>query len=164
MGSYKWGKMSFREKTGVGHYLKLLMVKQDMAGGLSARQGLGKAKVKVTQSYLTLRDSMDNSPGQNTGVGSRSLLQRTSSRMVWEKEFLLDGPVVKTRCSHNRDPGLIPNWGTRILQSRKLGQKKKKKKSDFGGLRLKDDKSLIREGSRDWKERVGGSRLWGYLL
>ena len=29
---------------------------------------------------------------------------------------------------------------------------------------MKDDKSLIREGSRDWKERVGGSRLWGYLL
>ena len=54
MGSYKWGKMSFREKTGVGHYLKLLMVKQDMVGGLSARQGSGKVKVKVAQSYLTL--------------------------------------------------------------------------------------------------------------
>ena len=46
--------MSFREKTGVGHYLKLLMVKQDLVGGLSARQGSGKAKVKVAQSYLTL--------------------------------------------------------------------------------------------------------------
>ena len=93
MGSYKREKeMSFRKETGVGHYLKLLMVKQDMVGGISTRQGLGKVKAKVAQSYLTLRDSTDNSPGQNAGVGSRSLLQRTSSRMVWEKEFL-DGPV-----------------------------------------------------------------------
>ena len=35
---------------------------------------------------------------------------------------------VKTQCFHNRDPGLIPDWGTRILQSRKLSQKEKKKK------------------------------------
>ena len=62
---------------------------------------------------------------------------------------------VKTQCFHNRDPGLIPDWGPRILQSRKLSQKEKKKKSGFGGLKLKDDKSVIREGSRDWKERVG---------
>ena len=38
-----------------------------------------KMKVKVTQSCLTLCDPMDyspwNSPGQNTGVGSLSLLQ-----------------------------------------------------------------------------------------
>ena len=39
-----------------------------------------KVKVNVTQSYLTLWDPMDykvlwNSPGQNTGVGSLSLLQ-----------------------------------------------------------------------------------------
>ena len=37
-----------------------------------------KVKVKVTQSCLTLCDPMDcpwNSPGQNTGVGSLSLLQ-----------------------------------------------------------------------------------------
>ena len=37
-----------------------------------------KMKVKVTQSCLTLCDPMDyspwNSPGQNTGVGSHSLL------------------------------------------------------------------------------------------
>ena len=37
-----------------------------------------EVKVKVTQSYLTLCDPMDcswNSLGQNTGVGSLSLLQ-----------------------------------------------------------------------------------------
>ena len=41
-----------------------------------------KVKVKVAQSCLTLCDSMDctswNSPGQNTGVGSLSLLQGSS--------------------------------------------------------------------------------------
>ena len=36
---------------------------------------LSKVKVKVPQSCLTLCDPMDNSPGQNTGVGSFSLLQ-----------------------------------------------------------------------------------------
>ena len=40
---------------------------------------LQKRKVKVTQSFPTLRDPIDcspwNSPGQNTGVGSCSLLQ-----------------------------------------------------------------------------------------
>ena len=38
-----------------------------------------KVKVKVAQSCLTVCDSMDcpwNSPGQNTGVSSLSLLQR----------------------------------------------------------------------------------------
>ena len=37
-----------------------------------------KVRVKVAQSYLTLCDPMDcpwNSPGQNTGVGSLSVLQ-----------------------------------------------------------------------------------------
>ena len=40
-----------------------------------------KAKVSVTQLYLTLRNTMDcslcpwNSPGKNTGVGGHSLLQ-----------------------------------------------------------------------------------------
>ncbi|XDC67028.1 hypothetical protein R6Z07M_018210 [Ovis aries] len=49
--------------------------------GCWASQGapvVGKEKVKVAQLCLTLCDSMDcpwNSPGQNTGVGSLSLLQ-----------------------------------------------------------------------------------------
>ena len=34
-----------------------------------------KVKVKVAQSCSTLCDPMDYSPGQNTGVGSLSLLQ-----------------------------------------------------------------------------------------
>ena len=46
---------------------------------LEPQQGLG-SEVKVTQSCPTLCDPMDcslrNSPGQNTGVGSLSLLQR----------------------------------------------------------------------------------------
>ena len=39
--------------------------------------GKFKVKVKVAQSYLTLCDPMDciDSPGQDTGVGSFSLLQ-----------------------------------------------------------------------------------------
>ena len=44
------------------------------------RNTSNKAKVKVTQSCPTLRPhglySLWNSPGQNTGVGSVSLLQR----------------------------------------------------------------------------------------
>ena len=44
------------------------------------KDALGKVKVKVAQSCLTLCDPWTtqsiNSPGQNTGVGSRYLLQR----------------------------------------------------------------------------------------
>ena len=43
-----------------------------------------KVKVKVAQSCSTLWDPMDwNSPGQNTGVGSRSLLQGIFPTQCW---------------------------------------------------------------------------------
>ena len=49
----------------------------------SPRASVGKKKVKVAQPCLTLRPhelySPWNSPGQNTGVGSFSLLQGTFS-------------------------------------------------------------------------------------
>ena len=49
-----------------------------IAGGFFTTEPPGKVKVKVAQSCPTLWDPMQcpwNSPGQNTGVGSLSLLQ-----------------------------------------------------------------------------------------
>ena len=60
---------------GFGQFQRFLFC--NLVGGLHTCD-LGM-KVKVAQSYPTLCDSMDyslwNSPGQNTGVGSLSLLQ-----------------------------------------------------------------------------------------
>ena len=69
------------------------------------------------------------------------------------------GPVVRTRHSHCRIPGLIPGWGTKIPQATRCGQKKKKRE------RQRKDGSL-EEGGKSVKGGWIGDTcgMWGRFL
>ena len=75
---------------------------------------MSASEVKVTQSCLTLCDPMDciDSPGHNTGVGSRSLLQGIVSTQGLNPG-LLHCRGILSWLSHRKIPGassaLIPN-------------------------------------------------------
>ena len=74
-----------------------------------------KVKVKVTQLCLTLCDPMDcslcpwNSPGQNTGMGSLSLLQGIFPTQGWNPG-LLHYRQIFNQLSHKAQGGLRRQW------------------------------------------------------
>ena len=72
-------------------------------------------KVKVAQSYPTLCDPMDlqspwNSPGQNTGVGSRSLLQGIFLTQGLNPRLLHSLPAEPQRKPQNAGVGSLSLW------------------------------------------------------
>ena len=58
---------------------------------ISSIYSLLSVKVKVAQSCPTLFDPVDNSPGQNTGVGSLPLLQATFPTQELNRGLLHSG-------------------------------------------------------------------------
>ena len=82
-------------------------------------------KVKVTQLCPTFcMDSPWNSPGQNTGVGRRSLLQGIFPTQG-SNPGLLHCRWILYQLSHqvSHDPGSIPGRGTKIPQDTQYSQK-----------------------------------------
>ena len=69
-------------------------------------------KMKVAQSCLTLCDPVDcrNSPGQNTGVGSLSLLQG-----IFPTQRSNPGPTLQADSLPSEPPGKLKNTGVGSL-------------------------------------------------
>ena len=75
------------------------------------RRQNGYLKVKIAQLCLTLGNLMDspwNSPGQNTGVGSLSLLQEVFPTQGWNLGFLHCRWILY-QLSHKRGPRIL-SW------------------------------------------------------
>ena len=80
------------------------------------------------------------------GAGPRPWALDPRNKEGHRREFA-GGPVVRTRCSHCPSPGLIPGWGTTILQDASWDREKKRQR----------DESLVSCQSPQWGRGRGAA-------